>query len=54
MHRWVGYVGLPVVAVGLLRGDVHVVGSGLSFLLLWQAVLLRAQASARCRSGRGR
>lgn len=38
---WVGFVAVPVVAVGLLRADLHSVGAGLSFLLAWQALSLR-------------
>jgi hypothetical protein len=49
MKDWTGLVALPVVAVGLLRAEAALVGAGLSFLLAWQALSLRAHA--RC--GRG-
>jgi hypothetical protein len=41
MREGVGYLGLPVVLWGLLQGIPLVVGSGLSFMLAWQALSLR-------------
>lgn len=41
MRPAVGYVGLAVVAAGLVLANPYIVGSGLSFLLGWQAIHLR-------------
>ncbi len=49
MKDWVGYLGAPVAVAGVLLREPSMVGSGLSFLLLWQAVSLRARMGLRRR-----
>jgi hypothetical protein len=47
MKDWLGYAGLPVVAAGLLLKDHSIIGSGLSFLVVWQAVSVRSRLPLR-------
>lgn len=50
---WLGYLGAPVAAAGVLLREPAIVASGLSFLLLWRALSLRGAPPGR-RGGNGR